>query len=201
MRVSILFGSGVRYEWDTTVLSSRDGSGVALTEDMVDLSDPAGRGITVVRRRILFDDEASGPYGVRQPQVKVLVPPLSDESHQVDDIVWVKVDGELALVRVRTVTDDEGYPKRVPCLTGGELVDAGLPDDDTYPYDGPTETRPADGPSDGRATGAADVAGMAHGPDEGGGDGTVMAPDIQDLDDAEPDAPDAFDVDDFGDGV
>lgn len=95
MDIQVLWASGSIMEFQTTFLSSGNGGGYCTSQEFLDVSRPARRGVILIRRAFTFDKpdpERFCDHGVKEEKVLV-------EPDRVIDIVRLRVDGETILVR------------------------------------------------------------------------------------------------------
>ena len=122
MNVTVIWKSGSITEFSTTFFSSGEGAGIALSDDYLDLGDPYGRGIAIMRRAWTFRGTGARQLSpTDEEEIKLIVP-----AEDVCDVLALEEGGRVVLERVRDVADESGVvrPERA---FDGELRNMLLP--------------------------------------------------------------------------
>lgn len=95
MDIQVLWASGSIMGFQTTFLSSGNGGGYCSSQDFLDVSRPARRGVILIRRAFTFAKQAPERFcdeGIAEEKVLV-------EPDRIIDVVRLRVDGETVLAR------------------------------------------------------------------------------------------------------
>lgn len=100
--IQVLWSSGSVMEFQTTFLASGNGGGYSASQEFLDVSRPAKRGVLLLRRAFTFDKPDPERFcDDGTAEQKVLIEPS-----KVIDVVRLRVDGETVLARA--YLDDDG---------------------------------------------------------------------------------------------